>query len=153
MINNLKIYNMKTNDNNLFDSKLGKLHKTELGYKLPKDYFEKSKQTIFDNIVKDEKVKVLPLYKNRVIWTLAASIALVITLTIYKPNIFKGLNRFQSAVTDTLEQFNQPQLADKNAQYDDNVLLSSLFVSDENLDDFVDDYVYNETLNSNTVNQ
>jgi len=93
------------------------------------------------------------LYKNRVIWTLAASIALVITLTIYKPNIFKGLNRFQSAVTDTLEQFNQPQLADKNAQYDDNVLLSSLFVSDENLDDFVDDYVYNETLNSNTVNQ
>jgi len=30
MINNLKIYNMKTNDNNLFDSKLGKLHKAEL---------------------------------------------------------------------------------------------------------------------------
>ncbi|MCF6213454.1 MAG: hypothetical protein L3J45_05445 [Flavobacteriaceae bacterium] len=137
---------MKTNENNLFDAKLDKLHKDELGLSIPKDYFKKSNKDIL-KIIAADKNRVVPLYKNKIVWAIAASFVLIITLTVYKPSIFNKLNQFELIVSDTIEQLNKPQLADADKELkNDNVLLSSLFVADDNLDAFVDDYVYTEII-------
>lgn len=92
-------------------------HKDYLGMDVPEGYFASSKQSILD-LVKEEnaQAKEVPVFYLRRSFQVAASIALLIALTI----------GFQFSTSDDLEIAS------------DDLLIESLFVTDEGMNDFVE---------------
>ena len=90
-------------------------HKAYLGMDVPEGYFTSSKQSILD-LVKEEK-KETPVFYLRRSFQVAASITLLVVLAI----------SFQFSNSATT----------KDIAYDD-LLIESLFVEDDNMNDFVE---------------
>lgn len=113
------------NDNfnirNTFDVNTEQRHKSDLGLNLPEGYFSKTKQSILDKTVFEEEERVIPLYKNMYVWSAAAVIALLFTLTVYNPFV-------------------------KDNQIENDILLASIVEEDDNVDKLLEDYVNEELL-------
>lgn len=90
-------------------------HKDYLGMDIPEGYFASSKQSILD-LVKEEP-KEVPVFYLRRSFQVAASIAILIALTI----------GFQFSNSSALEEIAS-----------DDLLIESLFVEDDNMNDFVE---------------
>jgi len=104
-------------------SKVAQLHQDRLGMEVPEDYFTTTKQSILHK-VKEEK-KEVPVFYLRRSFQIAASIALLLTLTI-------GI-----VFSNTAEEF---EIASNDA------LIESLFVEDDGMNDFVEELLVSEVV-------
>ena len=123
----------KLNKNNNKEN-LANLHKEKLGLEIPDGYFSKSKLDILDAITKKEKNKqTLFWLKPRFAYPIAASIVLLISITFLWQ---KNTPETNLDVTDieNIEMFNMDFSSDE-------FLVSSLFVEDSKMDQFVDAFI------------
>lgn len=114
--------NNNFNVRNTFDVNTEKRHKTDLGLNIPDGYFSKSKESILTKTVFKEEKKVIPLYKNIYAWSAAAVIALLFTLAVVNPFSSEG------------------------NEIDNDILIASLVIDDEDLDQLLNEYVNDELL-------
>lgn len=99
-------------------------HKEYLGMDVPEGYFTSSKQSILDLVKEESPAKEVPVFYLRRSFQVAASIALLIAITI----------GFQFSNSETLEIAS------------DDLLIESLFVADESMNDFVEGILVSEVV-------
>ena len=134
----------------LFNEKIMKTHEEELGLNVPIDYFSNSKHDIL-NQVSNSKVKVLYTKRNFLL-PIAAAVALIITLTVFKPSVFSSFNNVPAIVSDTISKFNTKNLADENNLLSvEDVSVAALFVEDDKIDEFVDNYVLEDVIKDASI--
>lgn len=144
----------RTNNNSgnqlKFDKNLKLTHQKDLGLEIPEDYFSNSKQIILDKI---SDTKVLPLFSRRIfLIPMAAAVALILALVVFKPNALPSLNNVPLIVSDTLNQINTKGLANDDAFFKvEDVSIAALFVDDDKIDDFVNDYVLEDVIKDASV--
>lgn len=143
---NLKNLNELMKNKDSFEKKLDKMHSDDLGLSLPKDYFAKSKNEILDRINSEKSSNIISLYKSKIFWFAAAGIALIIALSVFKPNFLPSTDPMPSIVSDTLEQIQNFNLANDGAIIEDDILVTSLFVAENQIDNYVDNYIVEESL-------
>ena len=127
---------------------IDKNHEELLGYQVPDDYFSTSKKEILDKVTAKKGKSIRLLSGNlKIMLPIAAAIALLITLTVFKPNVFPSIHDIPSIVSDTIKKIKNNNLAeDSFINLSNDVSIASLFVEDEALDDFVDDYVIDQII-------
>lgn len=126
-----------------FDSKMHEMHSEELGLKTPENYFSKSKSEILEKVSNQKKVRFNIFSRERIIWSVAATIAIILALTVFKPNALPSMDKIPAIVSDTIDHIKNDGLANNELEEND-ILITSLFVSDNEIDEFVDDYVLEE---------
>ena len=135
---------MKNNDSS--EKKMDKIHTEELGLGMPEDYFSTSKIDILDKVFHEKKSKVIPLFRNKVMWFAAAGIALIVALTIFKPASMSNINEIPTVIADTVGQIRNLDLINSEFFVEDDMLVASLFIDDSEIDDFIDNYIIEETV-------
>lgn len=130
----------------LFDKKIREKHREELGYSLPKDYFKNSKIEILESINSGKRGRLILFSKRNVGWTMvAAGLALLVTLNVFRTGGVTGIEEIETILSDSLNQQKNSHLAmEEEASAEDDILVSSLFVEDDDIDDFIDSYVLDE---------
>ena len=122
-------------------------HKNDLGLGVPENYFSTSKNELLAKIVSEKKAKVVPLFKNKLIWFVAAGITLLIALTVFKPNVFASIDKNPSIVSDTVNKFQNLDLvynlfsADKQ-----DITVASLFMDDTEISNYITNNIIEEIL-------
>ncbi|MGB5363092.1 MAG: hypothetical protein WBN17_07295 [Aureibaculum sp.] len=113
-----------------------KQHKELLGMDVPKDYFKLSKSNIMEKISNPEKKKPRVFYLKPVFrYAIAASVIVLIALGI------------ALKYTNTTQDFNQTQQIENLASADDqDLLINSLFISDKNINTFLDTYLVSNVM-------
>ena len=126
-----------------FDRKMQEMHSEELGLKTPENYFSKSKMEILEKVSnrKDKRFNIFS--RKRIVWAAAASIAIIIAVTVFRPNAIPAMNEIPVIVSDTINHLKNDGLAQTEPEEND-ILITSLFVSENEIDEFVDDYVLEE---------
>ena len=116
---------------------LANLHKEKLGLEIPDGYFSKSKLDILDAIPKHEESKQAVFWLNpKFAYPIAASIILLISITfLWQNNTPK--NNLEITDIEKIEAFNMDFSSDE-------FLVSSLFVEDSEMDQFVDAFLMKE---------
>ncbi len=142
-----KATNLKeqTIENDLFDKKAGKKHAQDLGLEIPDDYFSKSKSKIIALTEEQKKPKLIKLRKS-FIWMAAAGFALIFALTVYKFNTAPKTDRIITKASDTIEQIQNFYLNNDNFYMEEDVLLTSLYVNENEIDAYVDNDLFNEII-------
>lgn len=117
-----------------FKETISKKHSSYLGTDIPEGYFKKSKASILDKL-QQEAIKETPK-KQKVIWlkpyfkyAIAASVVCILSVAIW----------LQSANNKRIESSNIELLS-----FQDDVLINSIMVSDEDLDSFTETTLINE---------
>ncbi len=136
----------KDTDQKALEEKLQKMHIEDLGLGMPEDYFSKSKSEILAKVGIEDKSRVLPLYRNKIFWAAAAAIAVLFVLTLFKTSTVPQIEEIPAIVSDTMEQLNKGLANEDFYQGENDILISSLFVEDTELDEFVDNYMLGEAL-------
>ncbi len=126
-----------------FDSKMHEMHSEELGFQVPKDYFSTSKSDILEKVSIQKEKKINFFSRKRIIWSAAATIAIIVALTVFKPNSLPSMDKIPAIVSDTIDYLKQDGLAQDELKEND-ILITSLFISDNEIDEFVDNYVLEE---------
>ena len=126
-----------------FDSKMHEMHSEELGLKTPENYFSKSKSDILEKVSNQKRIRFNIFSKERIIWSVAATIAIILALTVFKPNALPEMDEIPAIVSDTIDQLKTNGLAQDEFE-ENEILITSLFISDNEIDEFVDDYVLEE---------
>ncbi len=126
-----------------FASKMHEMHSEELGFQVPKDYFSTSKSDILEKVSIQKEEKINFFSRKRIIWSVAATIAIIVALTVFKPNSLPSMDKIPAIVSDTIDYLKQDELAQDELKEND-ILITSLFISDNEIDEFVDDYVLEE---------
>lgn len=134
---------LETGSQTSFDSKMHEMHSEELGLKTPENYFSKSKSDILEKISNQKRVRFNIFSRERIIWSVAATIAIFVALTVFKPNALPSIDKIPAIVSDTIDKLKTNSLANNELKEND-ILISSLFVSDNEIDEFVNDYVLEE---------
>jgi len=121
---------------------ISKHHKAYLGTDIPEGYFAKSKLSILDKIKEEvkEDEKVVEHVKKQMVFYMrpqfkyiaAASLVFILSLTIWLQ---------KANIQDDFNTINIESLA-----YQDDVLLESLLVADEDVDAFTDATLFNEIM-------
>ena len=125
---------------NLHKANISRLHKDKLGMEVPEDYFAKSKTSILNKVIESEKPKqTLFWLKPMLAYPIAASIILAIALTFWMQNNGDTENTDQITNTEVLELLNSDIL-------DSDFLISSLMVSDNEMDKYLDGYILNNVV-------
>ncbi len=141
------------------EKNIDKVHKEDLGFDIPEDYFLKSKNEILSKVSTSKKSKTISIFKHRFVWLAAAGIALFVALTVFKQQTIPSMKNTPKIVLDTLNASENVDLA-LNYFFEDNVLIASLFVSDANVenyvtnafleevaaDEYLDDFIVNELM-------
>ncbi|PWG06443.1 hypothetical protein [Polaribacter aquimarinus] len=113
-------------------------HKKYLGTTIPEGYFEKSKLSILDKIKEETTISEtsIEVKKQKVFWlqpkvryVAAASLVFILSLTIW----------LQKANNNTLDDYGIELLS-----FNDDVLVNSLFLDDDELDAYASTTVINE---------
>ena len=126
-----------------FDSKMHEMHSEELGFQVPEDYFSKSKMEILEKVSNQKEQRFNIFSQKRIVWSVAATIAIIVALTVFKPDTLPSMDKIPAIVSDTIDQLKTNGLAQDELKEND-ILISSLFVADSEIDEFVDDYVLEE---------
>ncbi len=128
------------------ENELDKLHADDLGLDLPEGYFEKSKSEILEKVTIDTNPKTIALYKSKIFWLAAAGIAVIISLSVFKPNFLPEQNSMPSFVSDTVEQIQNYGLGITDQDMESEFLVASLFVDENHIDNFIDNHIIEESL-------
>lgn len=116
---------------------LTKLHKEKLGMDIPEDFFAKSKADILDSIPKIEEPKQTVFWLKPIIaYPIAASIVFLLGLTFW-------LQNDTTTIEQKITNFEKMNSMDINS---DNFLVTSLFVEDDKIDQFMDDFIMEEII-------
>jgi hypothetical protein len=134
---------LETGNQTTFDSKMHEMHSSALGFQVPKDYFSKSKSEIFEKVSKQKRVRFNIFSRERIIWSVAATIAIILALTVFRPNALPAIDEIPAIVSDTIDQLKTNGLAQNELEEND-ILITSLFVPDSEIDEFVDDFLLEE---------
>ena len=122
-------------------------HKNDLGLGVPENYFSTSKNELLAKIASEHKTKVVPLYQNKLIWFVAAGIALLIALTVFKPNVFPSIDKNPSIVSDTVNKFQNLDLVYNLFLTDkQDITVSSLFMDDTEINNYIANNIIEEIL-------
>jgi len=118
-------------------SDVSKHHKDYLGTTIPEGYFAKSKLSILEKI-KEEQKQIEAPKKQKIFWlhsnfkyAVAASLVFILSLTIW----------LQNSNTTNVEQVNVELLS-----FNDDVLVNSLFLEDDEIDTYADVTLINEVV-------
>ena len=122
---------------------IDKIHKEVLGFEIPEDYFEKSKNEILSKIIKKKEVRKISFFNRKFVWLAAAGIALIFSLTIYIQQTIGSINNIPTIVLDSINLDKNSELI---ADYfvEDDILINSLFVSDNDLETYLNDAFIND---------
>ena len=134
---------LKTDEQISFDRKMKEMHSSALGLKTPENYFSASKMEILEKVSTQKEKRFYLFSRKRIIWAAAASIAIIFAVSVFKPNVLPSFNNVPAIVSDTVELFQNNNLAQGEFKEDD-ILISSLFVPDNEIDEFVNNYVLEE---------
>ena len=116
---------------------ISRLHKDKLGMAVPEDFFAKSKANILNKVIKPEKPKQSIFWLKPIIaYPMAASIILAIALIFWMQNN-NTKNNNQITNTENIELWNSDSL-------DSDFLISSLMISDTEMDNYLDRYIFNK---------
>lgn len=126
-----------------FDSKMHEIHSEELGLHTPKDYFSKSRIDILEKVSNNKRARFTIFSRKRIVWSVAATIAIIFALTVFKPNTLPAIDEIPAIVSDTIDNLQNNNLAQGELMEND-ILITSLFVPDNEIDEFVDNYVLEE---------
>jgi len=115
-------------------------HKAFLGTTLPEDYFAKSKSSILNKIKEEPQIEQPKKPKKKLVFWMqpqfkyiaAASLTIMLSLTVWLQN---------SGNSEDIQENNFEQLA-----LTDDVLVSSLFLDDTEIDAFAETVLFNEVL-------
>lgn len=127
------------------EKNIDKIHKQDLGFDLPEDYFSKSKKEILSKVSAKKETKIISLFKQKMVWFAAAGIALIFALTVYKQQVIPSIKNIPEIVSDTLNKSENMDLAFQYF-YEEDVLIASLFVKDENVGTFVNNAFINDVI-------
>lgn len=133
----------KTDEQISFDRKMKEMHSSALGLKTPENYFSASKMEILEKVSNQKEKRFYLFSRKRIIWAAAASIAIIFAVSVFKPNVLPSFNNVPAIVSDTVELFQNNNLAQGEFKEDD-ILITSLFVPDNEIDEFVNNYVLEE---------
>ncbi|GGA74042.1 hypothetical protein GCM10008015_13440 [Flavobacterium palustre] len=97
-----KNINSDLNLHELNNENLKKKHSEELGLHVPEDYFAKSKSEILSKVLVKQESKIIPMYRKRSTWIVAASIVLILGITVYKPFSVLNFNDSPTVVVDSV---------------------------------------------------
>ncbi len=126
----------------LLDQEMHKKHADELGLNVPEDYFSQSKNELLTKITAPKKWILVPFTRNKVIWLAAASLAFILVLNLYTSNVNSGIDVIPAVVSDTIEQLKGSGLVYEFLESEEkDILISSLFIEDTELDEFIADYM------------
>jgi len=134
---------LETGSQTSFDSKMHELHSEELGLKTPENYFSKSKMEILEKVSNQKEQRFNIFSQKRIVWSAAATIAIIVALTVFKPNNLTTIDKIPAIVSDTIDNLKNDGLANNDIEEND-ILITSLFVAENEIDEFVDDYVLEE---------
>lgn len=134
---------LQTGSQTTFDSKMHEMHSEKLGFQVPKDYFSTSKMEILEKVSNQKQERFIIFSRKRIAWAAAATIAIILALTVFKPNALPTIDEIPAIVSDTIDQLKTNGLAQDELEEND-ILITSLFISDNEIDEFVDDYVLEE---------
>lgn len=143
---NLKKLNELMQNKDSVERELDKLHTDDLGLDLPEDYFAKSKNDILEKVAIDTSPKTIALYKSKTFWFAAAGIAVIIALSVFKPNFLPEPNSTPSIVSDTVEQIQNYGIGNTDQEIESDFLVASLFVDEIHIDKFIDNHIIEESL-------
>ncbi|MHB1147348.1 MAG: hypothetical protein ACYC01_07090 [Lutibacter sp.] len=142
-LNNHMDSKFKIDDQISFDSEMHKMHTEELGLNIPENYFSTSKSDILEKVSNQKGTRFTIFSRERIVWFVAASIAIIIAITVFRPNAVPVMDEIPAIVSDTLDNLKNNDLAQVEPE-ENNILITSLFVSDNEIDEFVDNYVLEE---------
>jgi len=118
------------------EKNIDNIHKKELGFDLPQDYFLKSKNQILSKVSTNKETKIITLFKHKMVWFAAAGIALIFAIAVYKQQAIPSIKNIPVLVLDTLNTDKNLNMANYSF-FEEDVLIASLFVSDNNVETFV----------------
>jgi len=122
----------------LHQEDISRLHKDKLGMDVPNDFFKISKEHILKSVIKEEQPRQKVFWLRPIIaYPIAAALVLAFAITIYLNNNTDINNK----ITDT----NNVDYFNSDFSQDD-FLVSSLMVSDSDMDKFLDDYIMDEII-------
>lgn len=126
----------------LLEQERRKKHTDELGLNVPEDYFSQSKTELLAKIAASKKGKLVLLTRNKAIWLAAASLAFILVLNLYKSDVHSAIDEIPAVVSDTIEILKDNNLVNEFFESEEkDILISSLFIEDTELDEFIADYV------------
>ena len=129
------------------ENNIDKTHKKDLGLGVPENYFTTSKNEILSKIANEKKAKVVPLYKNKFMWFAAAGIALLVALTVFKPDVFPSIDKNPSIVSDSINKFQNLELVyDLFTTDTQDITMASLFMNDAEISNYLENNIIEEIL-------
>lgn len=129
------------------ENNIDKTHKKDLGLGVPENYFTTSKNEILSKIANEKKAKVVPLYKNKFMWFAAAGIALLVALTVFKPDVFPSIDKNPSIVSDSINKFQNLELVyDLFTTDTQDITIASLFMNDAEISNYLENNIIEEIL-------
>lgn len=134
---------LQTGNQTTFDGKMHEMHSEELGFQVPEDYFSKSKMEILEKVSNQKEESFNIFSRKRIVWSAAATIAIIVAFTVFKPNAYPSIDKIPAIVSDTIDNLKNDGLANNELEEND-ILITSLFIADNEIDEFVDDYVLEE---------
>ena len=134
---------MNTQNRNIYKERLRNEHKEQLGLEVDSDYFETSKDQILKKVRAAKNVKTMFFTKKRMAWSLAASVAILISLTLVNPSWTNSISEVSASAMDTIENMNIEISTKNNIEIAQNdFLFNSLFIAQSEIDTYVDTYIY-----------
>lgn len=117
-------------------------HRSYLGLKTPTDYFADSKNKILSSLSNIETKDHNKFKINRkTFWAVAASVTILLTVTL--------TFLYDNASIQNINILTENGISYENN--DDNLLISSLFMEDSEMDQFIDDYFIEEVISETGV--
>ncbi|WP_147296401.1 hypothetical protein [Lutibacter oceani] len=125
------------------DNTLGENHKEELGFEIPENYFSKSKLEIQQKVF-TKKTGIFNLTSKQLKFRIpmAAAIALLFTLAVFKFNSTSELKNLPNIVLDSIKDIQPNEFKNHNNLVYEDIAIESLFINDEDVDKYLEDYVF-----------
>lgn len=147
--------NAKDKMNQIKEDELNKIHSDALGLKIPENYFSNSKNEILNKVLAEKETKVIPFYKKRTSWLAAASVTLLLGLSIFRTYNSQNQESITNQLTDSIVQMdaknpattipnNNNAIPNYSLTKENDILVSSLFVEDKEIDEYITNYILDD---------
>lgn len=141
--------------NQMKDNELNQIHSDALGLKIPENYFSNSKNEILNKVLAEKETKVIPFYKKRTTWLAAASVTLLLGLSIFRTYNSQNQESITNQLADSIVQLdtknsatatpnNNNPIPNYSLTNENDILVSSLFVEDKEIDEYITNYILND---------
>lgn len=133
--------NAKDKMNQIKEDELNKIHSDTLGLTIPENYFSNSKNEILNKVLAEKETKVIPFYKKRTSWLAAASVTLLLGLSIFRTYNSQNQENITNQLTDSIVQIDNTTTNNTtqghNLVPENDIIVSSLFVEEKEIDEYI----------------